>query len=109
MIQPQLIKGALIDTIALLRLSALGDVVMMVPMVRTLQKTFPKLEITWVISKPMHALLEGLDGVEFIVIDKPKSVFDYLKLRKQFKAYHFDVLLAAQANLRVNLIWIRGY
>ena len=110
MIQPQLIKGALIDTIALLRLSALGDVVMMVPMVRTLQKTFPKLEITWVISKPMHALLEGLDGVEFIVIDKPKSVFDYLKLRKQFKAYHFDVLLAAQANLRVNLIypWIKA-
>ncbi|MDF1796556.1 MAG: glycosyltransferase family 9 protein [Coxiellaceae bacterium] len=110
MTQPQLVKGALIDSVALLRLSALGDVVLMVPMVRTLQHTFPELKITWVISRPMHALLEGMGGVEFIVIDKPKRVSDYLKLRKQFKAYKFDVLLAAQANLRVNLIypWIKA-
>ena len=44
------------------------------------------------------------------MIDKPKSVTDYLRLRKQFKQYRFDVLLAAQANLRVNLIypWIKA-
>ncbi|MDF1654700.1 MAG: glycosyltransferase family 9 protein [Coxiellaceae bacterium] len=110
MIQPQLVKGGLIDNVALLRLSALGDIVLMVPMIRTLQHTFPKLKITWIISRPMHSLVEGMDGVDFIVIDKPKNISDYLKLRKKFKAYTFDVLLAAQANLRVNLIypWVKA-
>ena len=103
--QPQIVKGALLESLAVCRLSALGDVVMMVPMVRTIQRAFPKLAITWIISRAMHTLLEGMDGVEFIVIDKPRSIADYWRLRKQLKAYRFDVLLAAQANLRVNLIY----
>lgn len=103
--QPQVIKGGLLESVAVFRLSALGDVVMMVPVIKTLQATFPKLKLTWIISRPMHALLEGMEGVEFIVIDKPRGIKDYLALRRQLKAYRFDVLLAAQSNLRVNLIF----
>ncbi len=103
--QPQIVKGALLKSLVVCRLSALGDVVMMVPMVRTIQRAFPKLPITWIIARSMHTLVEGMDGVEFIVIDKPRSLGDYWRLRKQLKTYRFDVLLAAQANLRVNLIY----
>lgn len=91
--------------IAIMRLSAMGDCVMMVPTVRALQRAYPDADITWIISRPMHALLEGLSGVRFIVIDKPRSLKDYWTLRKLFSADQFDVLLATQANMRVNCIY----
>ena len=55
--------------ICVFRLSALGDVVMTVPMVRALQASFPMARLTWVIDRVAHRLLEGLSGVDFIVID----------------------------------------
>jgi len=94
-----------IKHIALLRLSALGDVALMVPVVRAIQRQYPGLKITWIISRDFYPLVEGLNGIDFIVIDKPKSIADYWRLKQKFKHYHFDVLLAAQASLRANLIY----
>lgn len=94
-----------IRRIAILRLSALGDVCMVVPVIRTLQDALPQAQITWIISRPAYDLVEGMDGVEFIVIDKPRGLGDYLALRKRLKHERFDVLLAMQAALRANLIY----
>jgi heptosyltransferase I len=87
------------------RLSALGDVTLLVPTIRTLQQAFPEAAITWITSRPAYQLLEGIQGVEFIVIDKPRGLGDYLQLRQQLCERHFDVLLAMQASLRVNLMY----
>ena len=94
-----------IQRIAILRLSALGDVCMIVPLIRTLQKAMPQVHISWFISRPAYDLVKGLAGVEFIVIEKPRNPLDYLKLRRQLKNAQFDVLLAMQAALRTNLIY----
>jgi heptosyltransferase I len=94
-----------IRRIAVLRLSALGDVCMVVPVIRTLQQAMPQAQITWIISRPAYDLVGGLDGVEFIVIDKPRGLGDYLALRKRLRHERFDVLLAMQAALRANLIY----
>src|SRR3990167_768908 len=98
-------------TICIVRLSALGDVLMLVPLIRTLQANLPHLEtITWVISRPSHALVAGLAGVEFIVIDKPTSLLDYWRFKRRMHNRKFDVLLATQASLRANLLypWIHA-
>jgi heptosyltransferase I len=94
-----------VNSICLFRLSAIGDVCLCVAVVRSLQAAFPQAKITWVISRPAFELVEGLQGVEFIVIRKPSGVMDYLALRKQFRTRRFDVLLAMQASLRANLIY----
>lgn len=91
--------------IAMLRLSALGDVTLMVPTVRAIQRHFPHSRITWIISKETYPLVKDLSGVEFIVVAKPKSIKTYWRLRQQLKHYRFDVLLAAQASLRANLMY----
>ena len=91
--------------ICLMRLSALGDVCLMVPLLRTLQKGFPRAAISWIISRPMLQLLDGLDGVEFIVIDKGRHVWDYLGFYRQMRTRRFDVLLATQASLRANFFY----
>ena len=95
----------MIKSICLVRLSALGDVLMFVPLVRTLQTHLPEASITWVISRPAFDMVEGMDGVEFIVINKPNNVADYWHFKKQLKGRHFDVLLAAQASFRANLLY----
>jgi len=91
--------------IAFFRLSALGDVVLAIPMIRALQKAWPNCKITWITSSAVYPLLQGLEGIEFLVIKKPKTIKDYLALRKLFKEYQFDILIAAQASFRTNLIY----
>ncbi len=91
--------------ICIVRLSALGDIVMCLPLIRTLQKNFPKAEITWMIWKPLYPLLEKLEGVNLMPISKIKSFKDWLALRKKLKAYEFDVLLAMQASFSAHLLY----
>ncbi|KTD14656.1 glycosyltransferase [Legionella gratiana] len=95
----------MIHSICIVRLSALGDVLMVVPLIRTLQASLPQARLTWIISKPAFDLVEGMDGVEFILIDKPSSINDYWSFKKQMKGRAFDVLLAPQASLRTNLLY----
>lgn len=78
---------------------------MLVPLIRTLQFNLPNASITWVISRPAYDLVEGLDNVEFIVINKPNSISDYWQFKNKFKGRHFDVLLAAQSSFRANLLY----
>ncbi|CDZ77885.1 Lipopolysaccharide core heptosyltransferase RfaQ [Legionella massiliensis] len=95
----------MIKSICVVRLSALGDVLMFVPTVRTLQANLPNVAITWVISRPAYDMVEGMDGVEFIVISKPNNLADYWRFKKQLKGRKFDVLLAPQASFRANLLY----
>lgn len=98
-------KAKKIQSICIVRLSALGDTLMLVPLIRTLQVNFPQASLTWVISRPAYDLVAGMDGVEFIVINKPNSLVDYWRFKKQMSARHFDILLAAQASFRANLLY----
>lgn len=100
-------EGALepIKSICVVRLSALGDVLMFVPLIRRLQAQLPMVSITWVISRPAYDMVEGMNGVEFIVINKPDSLADYWRFKKQLRKRTFDVLLACQASFRANLLY----
>lgn len=95
----------MIDSICIVRLSALGDVLMAVPLIRTLQASLPHAKLTWIISRPAFDLVEGMDGVEFIVIDKPHRLADYWRFKRQMSGRVFDVLLAPQASLRTNFLY----
>lgn len=90
--------------ICLVRLSALGDVVLATALVATLRKNFPESRLTWITTPGTVELLSGLQGVEFIALSKPRGLGDYLAFRRQMRGREFDVLLAAQASFRVNLV-----
>ena len=93
------------QSIAVLRLSALGDVLMFLPTVRALQRNFPQSKITWIISNPAYELVKDVSNIEFIVIDKPRSIKDYWRFRQIFKNRTFDILLAAQASFRAHTLF----
>ena len=89
-------------SLCLLRLSALGDATHVVPLVRTLQRAWPSLPITWIIGKGEAKLLDGLDGVELIVFDKKAGWAGVQALRKRLAGRRFDVLLQMQLAARAN-------
>lgn len=99
------IKPESLQSICVVRLSALGDCFLLVPLIHTLRVNFPQAKITWIIERQLAPLFTSLEGVELIPINKPKSPKDYRYLRTQFADREFDLLIAAQASLRVNLIY----
>ncbi|MCH9756181.1 MAG: glycosyltransferase family 9 protein [Gammaproteobacteria bacterium] len=78
---------------------------MFVPLVRALQRHYPKAKLTWVISPLAYSLVEHIEDIEFIVLDKPKSLLDYWRFKRRLKGRRFDVLLAAQASFRANCLY----
>ncbi|MBD9368697.1 glycosyltransferase family 9 protein [Xanthomonas sp. XNM01] len=93
-------------SLCLLRLSALGDVTHVLPLVRTLQRAWPDAPpLHWVIDKAGHRLLDGLDGVVFHVYDKRTGVAGMRALRRELAPHgRFDALLQMQVAARANLL-----
>ncbi len=72
-------------SLCLFRLSAIGDVTHILPVIHTLKKVWPKTEITWVIGKLEYQLVKSLPGVEFVIFDKGDGWRAYGKLRQQLR------------------------
>lgn len=91
-------------SVCILRLSAIGDVCHVLPVVRTLQRAWPETRFTWVIGKVEARLLGHIPDIEFIVVDK-KSVLGGLRtVRAAMRGRHFDVLMHMQLALRASLL-----
>ncbi|MDT8439302.1 MAG: glycosyltransferase family 9 protein [Wenzhouxiangellaceae bacterium] len=92
-------------SIALLRLSALGDVCHCIALVRSLQRRWPDAALTWVIDRACLRLVEALPGVEFIVLDRRQGLIAQRRqLKRALAGRRLDVLLHAQVSLRANLL-----
>ncbi len=92
------------NSVCIFRLSALGDVTHVVPLVRRLQHFWPETRITWIIGKFEFKLVGDLAGVEFVVVDKKRGLAAWRELRASMRGRRFDVLLQCQVALRANLL-----
>ena len=91
-------------SICLLRLSAMGDVAHMVPVVRTIQKYWPETALTWIIGKSEARLVHDIPGVEFVEFDKTNFLESLRSVARRIGRRRFDVLLCPQVSLRANVI-----
>jgi heptosyltransferase I len=92
------------ESICLLRLSAVGDVCNVLPLVRTLQKAWPDTRIAWIVGRTEYQLIKDVAGIEFFVFDKSGGWRSIRKLRRQMAGRKFDVLLHMQAALRASMV-----
>jgi heptosyltransferase I len=99
----QHMAAATLNSICILRLSAIGDVCHAVAAVQAIQRFFPQAKISWIIGKVEAMLLKDLPGVELIVFDKKLGLGAYSDLRNKLKGQQFDVLLHMQVALRANI------
>ncbi|HVU15629.1 MAG TPA: glycosyltransferase family 9 protein [Candidatus Didemnitutus sp.] len=95
------------ESICLFRLSALGDVVLVLPLVRAIQAHKPDAKLTWVIAKGAYPLVAGLaaEGIEFVVLEKPNGLGDYVAIHHRLSERRFSTLLCLQASWRANTLY----
>jgi heptosyltransferase I len=91
------------QALCILRLSAIGDICHVLPVVRTLQQAWPAATVTWIIGKLEHKLVGHIPGIEFIVFDKKAGRAAYADLRRQVQGRRFDALLHMQLAFRASL------
>lgn len=90
-------------SVCILRLSALGDVTHVLPVVNALRERWPGIRITWVCGKLEYKLLQHIESIEFVIFDKRGGIGAYLDLRKALSNQTFDVLLHMQVAARANI------
>jgi heptosyltransferase I len=93
-----------LNSICIVRLSAIGDVTHMLPIIHSIQKFRPGTKITWIIGKTEYKLVGDLPNVEFIQFNKRLGFKAYLDVKKSLKGRRFDALLACQVSLRANIL-----
>lgn len=91
--------------IAVIRLSAMGDCILLQPTLIRILDHFPQLEIDWYIDTLWVSLFKPIPRLNLIPIRKPKTMQDYLSLKRQHFDQKYDVLLAMQASFRANLLY----
>lgn len=91
------------QSICVLRLSAIGDVCHTVAVVQAIQRHRPQVQITWVVGQVEAELLSGLPGVQLVVFNKKEGLRAYLNLWQALRQRRFDALLHMQVAFRANL------
>lgn len=91
-----------INSLCILRLSAIGDVCHAVALVERIQRFAPDIKITWVIGKLEYQLVGDIPGIEFVVFDKQKGNEAFKDLSQALKGRKFDALFAMQVAFRAN-------
>ena len=92
------------NKITLIRLSAIGDVLMLLPAVRLLKKQFPSTQIDWLIDRSIVSILAELSEVNVVPIDKPKSLRDYWRLKQQWRNGNTGQLISFQTSFVSNMV-----
>ena len=96
-----------ITHIAVMRLSAMGDVAMTVPVLRTFVKQYPEVKIT-VISRPFFKpFFDGIPNLEFFVFDEKerhKGFAGLLRLYKDVKKLKIDAFADLHNVLRSKIV-----
>jgi heptosyltransferase I len=91
------------EKVCLLRLSAIGDTCHVVPLLRTLQRAWPRTRFTWVIGKLEAKLMSLIPDVELITVDKGAGLSAYSRLRTEMnRRGAFDLLLHLQLSIRAS-------
>ena len=92
-------------SIAVVLLSAIGDVVHGMPIVTSLKQAWPEARITWVIQPVAHALVEPHPDVdEYIVFDRAAGARGFRDFRSRVAGRRFDLVVALQVYLKAGVL-----
>lgn len=106
-----------INSILIIKLSALGDVIMTLPAFEALRRTYPNARIDWLVEEPAAGIIEGLPGLNRRLISprhqlkkhfKSGNYLDALKSIKNFlkelRAVNYDVVIDLQGLFKSGIL-----
>lgn len=93
--------------ILVIRLSAMGDVAMTVPVIKAMIRTYPNVKITIVSRAFLKPIFDNIPNVSFVTADvkgKHKGIYGLYKLYKELKALQIDVVADLHNVLRSKML-----
>jgi lipopolysaccharide heptosyltransferase I len=98
--------------IAILKPSALGDIIHALPVLSALRHRFPDAHIAWVVHRGYDAILQGNPHLDAVIpFDRRAArgkllggAWNYARLFKQLHAQHFDLVVDLQGLFRTGLM-----
>src|SRR5580765_4708414 len=103
--------------IALIKPSALGDIVHSLPVLGALRQRFPEAHISWIVNRAYAPLLEGHPELdEIIAFDRNATrkgyglaAISYLRFLANLRKRRFDLVIDLQGLLRTGImVWASG-
>lgn len=90
--------------IAIVRLSAIGDVVHVLPVVSSIRAAAPDARISWLIQPTPFELVQHHPGVdEFILFERRPLLRSYRRLRRAMRGREFDLVLVPHTSLKAGI------
>jgi ADP-heptose:LPS heptosyltransferase len=86
--------------ILIVRLSAIGDCVLTVPLVHAIRQRYPDAYIAWIAEERAAPLLEGLRGLdELLVVPRKwlRSLRTVLRIRRELRDRRFEIAIDPQS------------
>ena len=98
--------------ILIVRLSAIGDCILTMPMVNMLKKAWPTSQIHWIVDCGVSQLLENYSPIDRVIrlqkgfLLRPKEM---LGLRRQLRDEQYDLVIDAQGLFKSGMLsWLTG-
>lgn len=94
-----------LDRIAIVMMSAAGDVVHVLPVINAIKRYRPRCHVTWILQ-PAHAtLVQGHRSVdEIILFDRSRGWRAFFDVRESLAQRRFDVVINLQVYLKAGII-----
>jgi heptosyltransferase II len=98
--------------VLIVKLHAIGDVTMCLPMVTALRKRDPSVQISWLCGKPLAPLIGLMEDIDVIPVDDAKllngSIFEKCielsKLWRKLFGRYFDLIICGYLDSRARLL-----
>ncbi len=102
----------MIKKLLAIRLSALGDICMTLPVIDSFCRTYPDVDLTFLTSKPGAAITKAvlhLPNLQIVAINKKdySGLMGANRLYKEMRAYHFDAIADLHDVLRTKWTALR--
>jgi lipopolysaccharide heptosyltransferase I len=103
-----------VPRILIVRLSAIGDVVRVLPALHSLRRKYPNAQIDWAVEAKSADVVEGHPSVDrTLVFERPKNLFaaskSFLSFCRQIRRNRYDIVLDFHGILKTGVItWFSG-
>jgi len=101
-------EAASIKNILVIKIGAIGDVILAIPSIRALRKKFPEARIYCLVGKESRSILQRCPYLNGIIVfdhkEKDRGIFGLFNILKEVRKYYFDMVIDLQNNRKSHLI-----
>ncbi|HVH39835.1 MAG TPA: glycosyltransferase family 9 protein [Gemmatimonadaceae bacterium] len=93
------------DRVCIVMMSAVGDVVHVLPLLTALKRHHPAMHVTWVLQAGPASVVRGHPDVdEILIFDRTKGWRGFADIRRELRSRRFDLVINLQVYFKAGII-----